>query len=156
MANYNQILHIADIQDTLVIRSRGENRGERDTDKGGLYVRLDPSEVDIRRSTALTRISTAGSELMYFAATSKYLLQNFKDVQTKMKQFGFTTSQFDYQTVGMAVDILEKNILPKLLTRYKEVNHPKNKIILENKLSYWTYQVYPDAYFAEKIFEMIK
>ena len=72
-----------------------------------------------------------------------------------MEKFGLTSKNEYYPSFVEAKQKINDNILIPLIEEYRNRNHRINKTVISNKISYWTYQVYPDAYLAEEIFKLI-
>ncbi len=110
-----------------------------------------PHQSELQR----TRITAAGSELMYFAGVAFKLNRNLSELISKMEKFGLTSKNEYYPSFVEAKQKINDNILIPLIEEYRNRNHRINKTVISNKISYWTYQVYPDAYLAEEIFKLI-
>lgn len=152
MANYNQVLFLTELDNTFQIVV---DRRVHTANPNNLLI-LDQSEINLVNRNESKRISAAGSELLYFAALAKYLNKTYYEVLQKMKKYGLNHRNHDSKVIISAYEVLDTSIINNLIDHYKKYNHPKNKIILKNKPSFWTYQVYPDAYFAEKMYEILK
>lgn len=119
-------------------------------------VRLENKDQDISSSSERTRISASGAELIYFAALGKFMQQKLKEVKVKLIKHNLSSNNYGFSYIKDAEEILAQNIVSPLLKEYKKTHHAKNKIIISSEPSYWTYQVLPNAYFAEKAYQIIK
>ncbi len=151
MSKYDPILHVTKLGNSVTFHRQ---------------IQLGRNQNDVTSEAERTRISAAGSELMYFAAIGNFMQQKLKRVKAKMVKYGFDHYRKDpdgkvYSNYGIvyiedALSILDKNVTTPLLRKYEERNHRINQTILANKPSYWTYMLYPDAYFANKAYQLIK
>lgn len=103
-----------------------------------------------------TRISASGSELMYFAGVAHKLSKELAILLEKMERFQLTSRNHYYPSFKEAHDKIQKNIYQPLIEQYERKNHRINQTILNSKISYWTYQIYPDSFLAEEIYSLIK
>lgn len=117
-----------------------------------LHTATIPHQNELKR----TRITSSGSELMYFAGVAFKLKEKLDGLITKMNRLGVNGTNSYYPTFVEARGKIENNIYRPLLSQYQRKNHQINKTIVSNKVSYWTYQTYPDAYLAEEIYKIIK
>lgn len=141
LAKYDQILHVTKLGNKVEFARE---------------IRLEQENIDITSEAERTRLSASGAELIYFAAIGKHMHNKLKMVSNKMTKFGLNSKNYGFPYIKQARDILHQNISKPLLDKYKERNHATNRIILSNPPSYWTYQVYPNAYFAEEAYKIIK
>lgn len=117
---------------------------------------LHTSKIPHQSKIETTRISAAGSELIYFAATAKFIASKLELLTKKMQQYQLDTQNNYYPTFIEAQNKMNANIVAPLKQQYEKKNHQINQTILKNDISYWTYQMYPDAYFSEAVYSLIK
>jgi hypothetical protein len=141
LVKYDQILHVTRLGNKVEFAEQ---------------IRLAQSDTDVSSKAQRTRISASGAELIYFAAIGKHMHNKLQMVSDKMTKFKLNSKTYGFNYIKEARDILLKNISKPLLKQYKTNNHKINKIIVNNPPSYWTYQVYPNAYFAEEAYNIIK
>lgn len=103
-----------------------------------------------------TRLSSTGSELMYFAAVSYKIKNDLALLLKKMRQYELTSKNLYFGTFEESYQMLERNVYQPLIAQYLKQHHRINKTILTQPISYWTYQNYPDSFVAEEIFNVIK
>ena len=102
------------------------------------------------------RISATGSELMYFASISNAFATKLTALISLMEKHGLTDTNSRYQKYVEARNKSLNNITKPLLAEYSKRAHQVNKTIIENKISYWTYLFYADAYFAEVTYKELR
>ncbi|MFT6632798.1 MAG: hypothetical protein ACJAS4_002763 [Bacteriovoracaceae bacterium] len=141
LVHYDQILHVTKLANKIEFSEE---------------IRLPENDNVITSEAERTRISASGAELIYFAAIGKHMHNKLKMVSDKMTKFQLNSKTYGFTYIKDARDILDQNFSKPLLKRYKDNNHEINKIIITNPPSYWTYQVYPNAYFAEEAYNIIK
>ena len=107
-----------------------------------------------------TRISATGSELMYFAVISQYMQSKLKKLLSKMRKHNLNKAAMKqityYDKLNNALFVLEQDVTPKLIAEYEKKSHNINKTIINNPISYWTYQFFPDAYFSEAAYKLLQ
>lgn len=103
-----------------------------------------------------TRISASGVELIYFAGMASVFEDKLKALTQKLEQHGLTSRNHYYPTYKDSLRMISDNIKRPLITQYEKKSYDINKTILNNKISYWTFSIYPNAYFADSIYEIIK
>ena len=102
------------------------------------------------------RLSATGAELMYFTALASKFEKSLNELISKMNKYNLKDSKYYYSTFLESQSMIKENIQDPLLRTYIEKNMAINKLILGNEISYWTYTLYPDAYFANSIYEYLK
>ena len=101
-------------------------------------------------------ISPSGSELIYAASVGVKLQKKIELILSKMKQYQLTSRNDGYEILNDAHIALTRDINPPLLKKYEEDHLSNNKKIISKRASYWTYLIYPNAYFANASYEKIQ
>lgn len=101
------------------------------------------------------KISATASELIYFASISDRFDKKISALLAKMEKFKLTDKSTYYQNFKEARDKMRDNVTKPLLAKYKQRGHLINQAIINNKISYWTYLFYADAYFAEMAYRQM-
>jgi hypothetical protein len=102
-----------------------------------------------------SRISASGAELMYFAGASSQMHKQIKLLTDKMKRYKITDKNSYYRSFIDAQRILDQKVTRPLVSEYQVRNHDINQTIIKNKISYWTFLFYADAYFSESVYRLV-
>lgn len=103
------------------------------------------------------RITTCGSELLYFSAVSYILYNRLYKLTKKIQDWKIQGKVRYYKTIVEARKKLYSNIFKPLMLKYRSDFHNRNNDILNAPYSYWTHNFYPDAFFTETIYkELLK
>lgn len=97
--------------------------------------------------------TSSGAELMHVAA-SAYALHHLMDKLETMV-FNLRNDSYVDQMRELKEELRKKYIEPNM-EFYESYFHQNNKTMIKKDITDWNHLVYPDALFAEKIFEYIK
>jgi len=109
-------------------------------------------DVPARAKNDDRKISTNGSEIMYFAASSYILYNRVYKLSKKIQDYGLQGDVHNYENLLEARKKLYHNIFKPLMIKYRDHYHQQNKAIAQSEISYWNAAFHPDAIFSEAIF----
>ena len=101
------------------------------------------------------RFSASGSELMYFAGAAFALYDQIDQLTLKIRDYGFEEHVYRYDLLLEAKTKLLNNIIIPLNDLYQKDFHLRNQKVKEGKASYWKMSFYPDALFAEELYQVL-
>jgi hypothetical protein len=111
------------------------------------------ANIPYRAKNADKRITSCGVELMYFAGASFALYNQLWKLTEHIKKKKVDKKVRYFSALMEARNKLYNNIMTPLYDKYKSTGrHHLNQSIIDAKPSYWNYNFYPDAYFANAIY----
>ncbi len=104
------------------------------------------------------KITASGVELGYFLAVANNIYQNLKKFESKVQALDLVNicEDFRYDHFVKMRKKIYRNVLKPLLDKYEKSFHLRNSKIVKQRITYWNYQYYADAMFAEHVYKKLK
>lgn len=117
---------------------------------------IDVIKTGLSSKSAQKRLTATGVELMYFGGTSYIIYQKVDALVRKIESMKLQGQVLFFNDLKEGRDKLRNNIILPLFRKYQEDHHALSESVVKNYKNYWTYQFYPDAYFAETIYKILQ
>ncbi len=117
---------------------------------------LNTVDLPNKSENSMARLTSTGTELMYFAGTSYVLLDAINLVISRIAGWSLEDDIQYYNSLKEAANKLEYNIFLPLMKKYRSSFHEYNQFIKESEPSYWTYPFLPDSLVAEGIYDVLQ